>query len=307
MEENNIYQKQVEQDLYNLFISFLNFTFDIIGNLEKDNNQYKFAVVNMQITLELFLKYYFIRTGRSEYVFKSKKRNASIYKDFSDVLNSYFKVNHWSYMKKKELLTILETRNSIVHRGMNSEFNIDIIKYIVKCVFFIHGVLNSTFGELLLSDKIPKLITSRLWTKGVNDFLDDLICDIDCELKTCFSCGEYTVIAKEIFDIGEPSLNAIDDLVCLNCFEVYEMEPFNTIINCHSCFENSYFVDLLNPQKDQLYAGVCSECGMDTRVRKCSECGQLYHPSEVQEVIYNNKYYCSNDCLECYKDSWGIM
>ena len=68
-----------------------------------------------------------------------------------------------------------------------------------------------------------------------------------------------------------------------------------------NCVDGSYFIDLLNPQDHQLYVGKCSECGTDTWVRKCEECEELYHTSEKHEVNFQNKYFCSEDCLEIYK------
>jgi hypothetical protein len=301
MEQSTSDLKEVEQNLYDSFISFLDFSFELINSLNENKNNYKFAVVNIQISLELFLKYYFIRKGFSQYVIDNIKSNGVRFKDFSTVLNNYFSVKRWTYGRKRELIKILETRNSIVHSGTNTQWNKDVAGYIIKCIFFMHGILKSEFGELLISNKNIKLINNKLWTESVKDFIDN--CLIDCDVRTCLSCGEYTLIPKEVFDIGEPTSSVSDDLVCLNCLEVYEMESDNTIIECYKCSEESYFVHLLNPQNKQLYEGKCSECGTNTWVRKCAECEKLYHPSEVHEQYFDDKYFCSDECVECYKEA----
>lgn len=261
----------------------------------------------MQITLELFLKYYFIRKGLSEYVIDEINNNGIKYKDFSMVLNNYFRVNRWSYGRKKELIKILQIRNSIVHSGTNTQWNKDAVGYIIRCIFFIHGIMNSAFGELLIHNDEFKIKNSVLWTESVKEFIDDLV--IMCEefpIRTCLLCGEYAVIPKDVFDIGEPTSRGADDLVCLNCLCVYDKESLE-IIDCYNCSDGTYFVDILNPQDQQLYVGKCSECGTNTWVRKCEECGKFYHPNEEQEVEFENRFFCSKECVEMYKDDNNLI
>lgn len=298
---------EVEKNLYDSFDSFFNYSLELVKDVDKNKSNYKFAVVNMQITLELFLKYYFIRNRLSQYVVKEVNSNGIKYKDFSVVLNNYFSVNHWSYGRKKELTRILQLRNNIVHNGTNTQWDKEVIGYILRCVLFMHGVMNADFNESLVTSGNFLLKNNSLWSESVKAFIGDLAEKRSCfTIRTCLSCGEYTLIPKEVFEISEPSSSTIDDLVCLNCLEVYEMEFHNTIIDCYECGENSYFVELLNPQNQQQYVGICSECGTSTWVRKCAECEKLYHPSEENEVKFQNKYFCSDKCLESYKDCWSL-
>ncbi len=309
MAESRIDFKEIEKNLYDSFQSFFKFSIDLIGELDKNKDNYKFAVVNMQIALELFLKYYFIRKGLSKYVIDKINVNGIKYKDFSMVLSNYFRVNTWSYGRKKELTKILQIRNNIVHSGTNTQWNKDAVGYIIRCIFFIHGIMNSEFDEMLISDNKFKLKNNELWTESVEEFIDDLVImheNFSFPIRTCFSCGKYTVIPKEIFDMGQPTSSVVDDLVCLNCLEVYQMEFACTIIDCYECVDGSYFVDLLNPQAQQLYVGKCSECGTDTLVRKCSECEKLYHPSEEQEIRFRDKFSCSEECAELHKEGWNL-
>lgn len=307
MEQSKIDFKEVEKNLYDSFQSFFKFSIDLIGELDKNKDNYKFAVVNMQITLELFLKYYFIRKRLGQYVIDKINSNGIKYKDFSMVLSNYFRVNTWSYGRKKELIKILQIRNNIVHSGTNTQWNKDAVGYIIRCIFFMHGIMSSEFDELLIENNKFKLRNNALWTESVEEFIEDLaIMYNDFSIRTCLSCGEYTLIPKEVFDIGQPTSSVVDDLVCLNCLDVYEMESDNTIIDCYKCVDGSYFVNLLNPQGQQLYVGKCSECGTKTWVRKCKECERLYHPSEELEVKFQDKFFCSEACVEMYKEDWNL-
>lgn len=306
MKQKSIDFKEVEKNLYDSFNSFFKFSLNLIEGVDKNTDYYKFAVVNIQITLELFLKYYFIKKKLGKYVIDSVNSNGIKYKDFSVVLNNYFRVNKWTYGRKKELKEILETRNRIVHCGNDTQWNKEIVGYIIRCIFFMHGIMNYEFDELLISDNKIKLKGNALWTESVEEFINDLLSKGDFPVKTCLSCGEYTLIPKEVFEMGERTSSVAEDLVCLNCLDVYKMKSHNIIIDCYNCVDGSYLVHLLNPQEHQLYVGKCTECETDTWIRKCAECERLYHPSEEQEVNFHGKYFCSESCLECYKDAWSI-
>lgn len=288
---------EVENELNESFYSFFTYSLELIGKVDENKNNYKFAVVNMQITLELFLKYYFIRKGLNKYVIKEVNSNRIKYKDFSSILNNYFRVNKWTYGRKKELTKILELRNNIVHCGTSTQLNKDVVGYMIRCIFFIHGIMKSEFGELLIADNNLIIKHNTAWEESVEEFIDDLVITRDCIIRTCLSCGGYSVIPKEVFNIGEMTSDDTEDLVCLNCLEVYDQEVCK-VIDCYNCVDGSYYIDVLNPQKNQLFFGKCVDCGADTWVRKCATCGRLYHPSEETEIVIDGKYYCSQQCAE---------
>lgn len=52
--------------------------------------------------------------------------------------------------------------------------------------------------------------------------------------------------------------------------------------------------------------GYCSECKERHWVRKCKECENYCCEIESNQYSLNNVYFCSDECLEIYKDSWNL-
>lgn len=292
-----------EREVFNTFKSFFDFSIELINRIDKDNNYLKFAAVNIQISLELFMKYYFIRTGEIDAITIEKKNGKIKYKDFSDILNYFFYKNN--YGDKKELKKILENRNSIVHNGLELGWNKDIALYIIDTIFFIQGILTNKFNEGLfeinLGHKKPfKLINNEIWRNGVENFVSKLLKNQNINIMECPTCYTYALIPKEFFDLSYGEYE--EGLICLNCFDFIELDTSAKLIECFICNNRSYLVDILNEQEDNLYCGVCLCCGYSEDVRKCFGCGRLYHIHENGEYIRNGKYYCCKECM----DIWSI-
>lgn len=291
---------QIENELYDTFISFYNFSLGLIEKVDNDNNYLKFAVVNVQIALELFLKYYFVKKGQIDAIVTRKNGHDVRFKEFSDVLNFFFASRNWSYGEKKELRKILEIRNSIVHNGLNSGWNEELALYIIKCIFFIQGTIKSNFGNTLLQQhyKPSNLAKNKVWRKGVEEFVEKINNEYGFQVFHCLDCGANTLISNELFRL-EDSYSSGEQLQCLCCFQYIDLEVECTLINCYYCKEpDSYLINKLNEQTESQYIGKCLECGVDTWVRKCSYCGRFYHPIEVKEYKSSNKFYCSLSCYE---------
>lgn len=105
--------------------------------MNKENQNLKFAVVNMQVALELFLKYYFISIGKEEWVFKDINAIKLEFRDFSQILDRVFSSKDILISKKKNLKHILESRNNIVHRGKYNEWDDELADNIINCALFI--------------------------------------------------------------------------------------------------------------------------------------------------------------------------
>ncbi len=297
--------EKIQDELYESFNSFLKFTFELIKQVEQDKEYFKFAVVNMQISLELFLKYYFTRIGKLAGIAKKINGDNVNFKDFSQVLNFFFKSHHWSYGTKKELIYLLELRNAIVHKGNNTDFDNDAANFIIKCIFFMHGTMYSQFGEsLLISFRELELKTNKMWVQGVNEFIDD---HLQGDRWVCLNCKNYTMVTKEFLEVEHNTpFTDIDELVCLCCFSEIMIGTECILIDCYICYEDSYFINILNPQGDQQYIGCCSECDTSTWVRKCKECEKYYHYFETDDSYFNDFYFCSNECIEIYKENWSL-
>lgn len=299
--ENENRMENIEKELYNTFLSFFEFAFELIEKVNETNNYLKFAVVNMQISLELFLKYYFVKKGKLNDIVRRMNEEKIIYKDFLDVLNLFFSVNRWTYGNKKELTKILEARNNIVHNGLQAGWNEELAIYLIGCIFFIQGTMYSNFNEGVISQRygryIPTISHNVIWISGAEKFAKRLLKDKDIKPQKCPECGAHSLVPNDIFCFSDTSL---DNLQCLCCYQYIDIEFSAELIDCHVCLGSSYLVEKLNPQKDAEYCGYCLSCSTNENVRKCSFCDRFYHPKEV-EFIKDNKYYCSKECLRTHE------
>ncbi|TFZ48163.1 hypothetical protein E4T25_17755, partial [Photobacterium damselae subsp. piscicida] len=123
-------------ELKESYESFANFTFELLSEIGNKKKNLVFAAVNSQVSLELFLKYLFTATGRVDEIRKTKKGELiDDYREFNEILNRFFSSKTWSFGNKKELVELMQTRNSIVHRGQKSVVTpIDLL--MVKFTFY---------------------------------------------------------------------------------------------------------------------------------------------------------------------------
>lgn len=251
--------------------------------------------MNSQIALELFLKYYYVTTGKANEIVRLKAgKPTSDFKDFSQILNHFYSKRTWSYGQKKELSKLLDVRNSIVHKGQDSNWNHELATIIVRTMFFINATAYSTTGEtILFNNYISHSIGENpVWRSGAEDFAAEF-CD---NIYPCWSCGAYAATEAEIMKLDDS--NSLDDLICLCCLASINIGHQARLLDCYHCCDKAYYVDALNEQFDQLYPGKCVECETNTFVRKCSNCHDYYHPSITSEAQVENKYYCSTSCAE---------
>lgn len=291
-----------ESELHNGFNDFSKFTFELFEKVTPSSKYLKFAAVNSQVALELFLKYYFVKLGKTKDIQKTKNgKLINDFKDFSQILSHFYSTRRWSYGKKKELAKLLDSRNSIVHRGQSSTWDAELAESVVRTLFFIHATAWSEFKKtVLFNNNLPhKISENSIWRKAAEDFASD----VDDEVYCCLGCGAYAVIYSELMVLDDS--NSEDDLICLCCLSSLDTRNQAKLLECYKCFEKSYYIDSLNEQEDQLYVGKCVECETSTWVRKCKECEKYYHPSESKEVHMAGKYFCSKDCWEIYREGVG--
>ncbi|QFY73643.1 hypothetical protein CEQ83_14300 [Priestia megaterium] len=290
-----------EKELYETCVDFFHFSLQLIREISPSNRNLKFAVVNIQITLELFIKYYLVRQGHLENIADIKNGKLKNYKKFDTIMNYYFSNTKWSYGEKKELKKILDARNLIVHKGLRSGWDNDLAIYIIKCVLFIHGTMLNSFGiSLLKGYPQPNPISTNLtWREGIEQSIDKLNTKHNFSVFHCPECGAYSLIPSNIIGLDS---NPDESLECLCCFYFYNIEAEAAVINCYKCSESkSYLIDRLNSDERQQHLGKCLECGINTPVRKCYECERFYHPNDG-EFTFDNNYFCSSDCKEIYEE-----
>lgn len=274
-------------------MEFSRFTFELLEETTEGNNKLKFAAVNSQIALELFLKYYYIKMGKVTDILKIKVgAYTSDFNDFSQILNHFYSKRNWSYGQKKELAKLLNVRNAIVHKGQNSKWDAELATTIVRTMFFINATAWSSMGESILFNNYTahSIGWNPIWRHGAEDFAGEF-CD---DVYPCLSCGAYAATPAEVMVLD--SSNTEDDLICLCCLSSIDIKYQARLLDCHHCGDKSYYVDAINEQPHQLYVGKCVECETNTPVRKCDWCNDFYHPSSVTEVIVGDKYYCSQSC-----------
>lgn len=215
------------------------------------------------------------------------------FNDFSQILNHFYSTRTWSYGQKNELAKLLDARNAIVHKGQNSKWDEDLALIIVRTMFFINATAWSSMRESILVNNYNShaIGGSPIWRAGAEEFAADF-CD---EVYPCISCGAYAMTSAEIMVLDDS--NSEEDFICLCCLSSLNGGQV-AIIRCYRCCDKAYYLDPLNEQPGQQYAGKCAECKAREFVRKCACCDDYYHPSVTTEVQVDSKYYCSQSCAE---------
>lgn len=285
------------------FIDFSMLAFELLERAGTDPKYLKFAAVNAQIALELFLKFHFTKNGKIDQI--QKKKNdipQNDYIDFSQILNLYYSTRSWSFGVKRELIYLLEARNAILHKAQHAGSLDELATNVVKTLYFIHSTWHSDFGGLLFERSYgvaPAISRNELWRKGVQGFVEQLKTIHAMHVRTCFACREETVISGEFF--GLVGAEGVRYITCLSCFSSIDIEHEARLIKCNVCHQHTYIVDAFNEQERQLYIGKCTNCDENSFVRRCPECENFYHPND-DETMSEDKYFCSLACHECARD-----
>jgi len=290
-------------ELKGAFTDFAKFTFDLLETIETKPNHLKFAAVNSQIALELFLKYLYVKNGQANDIQKFKKGKVeNDFVDFSKILNHFYSSRKWSFGEKRELVKLMQTRNSIVHRGQHSKWDKDLAKSLVRTLFFIHATAWSELREILFFDNNTphKIAWNSVWREGVESFVEDLSKIFKCAPLACLACHAKSVVNGDVMVLNENHNE--NNLICLTCLSSIDTSEEAGLIKCYICQKNSYIIDAFNEQDDQLHVAKCSECMTHTWVRICRNCENFYHPSCSDEVQVNGRYFCSVVCSECYEE-----
>lgn len=288
--------EEIRNELKVSYRQFFDFSISLLENLTETNNHLQFAVVNMQISLELFLKYYFVAIGEPEKIFTQKGKKKR-YKDSSDVVSIYFSKNKKPYISKQYLNIICQKRNDIVHKGKVREWDEKLSEYIICCALFIQGTLKSEFDETIFSPAYflheNKLSRNSIWINGASKFAEQLSSNLNFKVLNCIHCNSKAFVNKNDFNYDETG----EGFQCLACFHDLDTENEARIIKCKSCEEDSYVVEALNQQPMQLHGGKCINCPERVDVRQCKGCEKYYFLSSQNEHIASDKYYCSKNCF----------
>lgn len=293
-----------ERELKEAFSDFGQFTFQLLESIDANPGHLKFAAVNSQIALELFLKYLYVKQGKVHEIQSSKRgKLVNKFKEFQDILGHFYSSRQWTLGEKKELITLMQTRNSIVHRGQRTEWDEELAESVVRTLFFIHSTAWSELGETLLFDNYAPhdIADVQVWRDGVQSFVAKLEDMFGIEALTCLSCSSRTVISGDVLVLEEGQDD--EHLICLNCLTAIDTSHEARLIECYVCEEKSYLLDAFNEQEEQMYVAKCSECSTDTWVRKCAYCEEFYHPfASDDEVLLKGVFFCCDSCSQSYTE-----
>jgi hypothetical protein len=146
-----------------------------------------------------------------------------------------------------------------------------------------------------------KLSDNWTWKKGSSEFARKIAEKCKEEPLECPYCYSRSLINKEIFEFDDQG--EIENYQCLTCLCEVDTQIYGAIIECCDCNKKAYYVDRLNIQPDKTHFGACLNCGNKMYLRHCDNCDKFYfHDLQEKEVEFDKNYFCSNDCLEIFKD-----
>ena len=287
---------QLEKDLKKSYKDFFHFSLDLVKNISNENNNLKFAVVNMQISLELFLKYYFLTKKKHKWLFKPNSKELQ-FDYFSKILEHFFSEDNKLLVTEKEHLDrIVKARNKIVHEG-KSTWNEELAVNLINTTLFIQNVLNREFQETLIetSNGYNDLASNTIWRKGTEDFAKNIACLNNREVYECWFCCSKSFVDKKIFTCDE-----LDDegFQCVTCFNSFYLRDQIGLAQC-ICGSNTFVLDCLNLQEGIKYMGKCLKCDFDYHAYKCDNCGKYFIDIDEDMLIRkNDKIYCNKNCIK---------
>lgn len=291
---------KLENELKKSYKDFFLFAINLVNSINAENSNLKFAVVNMQIALELFLKYYFLRKGKTEWLFSHMEKLK--FKDFSEILDRFYsKDSDILVTKKSHLKKILEARNKIVHSGKDA-WDEELAINLINTALFIQNVLIREFDETLIdSSNAPSISISKnqIWRKGTESFASNLGKLNNKKVYECWFCYSRSFMDKKIFTYDE---NDDDGFQCVTCLNSLTLDYQIGIAEC-ICGDNSFVLDCLNPQKEGEYIGRCLNCDISYHAYRCDKCEKYFLDFDNKRIIDGNKVFCSNECKNENKNS----
>lgn len=292
--------EDIKKELQESYESFFHFSINLVKGLDDNNDNLKFAVVNMQVALELFLKYYFIATGKESWVFKNLKTYQ--FRNFSEVLDKVFSNQDILITKKKVLKEILESRNDIVHKGKHHEWSDELAMNLINCTLFIQGVLNRQFNTSLIpiSYDNNEFSSNITWRKGAENFAKNISDLNKTSVYECIYCCSRAMVDKKLFTYDEFSDEGFQ---CISCLRDLQLEDQIKLAFCKACDHNAFIVDHLNQQSNKSYNGCCINCGMKYFAYNCCGCDKYFIDFDDERLIVNGKIFCDKECQNTHKKS----
>jgi hypothetical protein len=275
--------------LYNNGRDFLNHALELMFN----NAKVKFTVVNLQMALELFIKFRLVKQFGLQSICNNNlsrlknpanaliegKIKTNIYNDCKNKFKKLKKLNKY----EQELLeNFQQTRNAIVHFGKeidHKEFEI-LSGHLIAKVFrrIIEDEAEPWLFKHLQNENYKNLITFKPY---IDEAVDDAF-DQGEEVLLCFECENETLVVTN------------EDYYCFCCGMTF-YGPHAPYIKCPFCKEKAMVYDALN-NADGVHKGKCISCQEDTLISFCSKCGVMFFP-ELDRFSDSKPWRCI-DCPE---------
>lgn len=284
-------REQLIADLEKNYKDFFHFSLELIRQIDNNNNYLKFAVVNMQISLELFLKYYFLKKDKDEWLFS--KPDKFVFKDFSVILNAFFAEPNFLITRKKYLHNILEARNKIVHEGRTA-WNEELADNLINTTLFIQNVLNREFQETLMEswdDAFKDLELNTIWKNGTENFAKNIAKLNNAKVYECWFCYSDSFLDKKLFSYDEFEDEGFQCITCLNSLYLHHQIG---VAEC-TCGDKTFVVDCLNPE-DKKYDGKCLNCHMKYFAFHCDHCEKYFLDFDDERLEIENSIFCCEEC-----------
>lgn len=292
MNENTV------KSLQNNGFDFLNFGLRLILSSTADAKDVKVSVANIQIGLELLIKYSLAKKYGLQYICITDLASHTEAQIEELVEAGSLKTKKYELCKQgfiedatingyeRNLIDKFQRlRNSIVHFGAVLERE----KTITQCAHVVLKVVR----RIIESESDPWLrnyLSQDVYTDLIQflpyiaEAIDDAY-DSGNDVRLCFECSNETLTTLD------------DEHYCFCCgFRIFSGHaPY---IDCPYCNgQRTAVYDSLNSQ-DGIFRGKCIACEEDLRVAKCAFCDVEVFP-EVFAVFdeIENKWYCDN----CYE------
>jgi len=259
--------------------------------LKDDSSQRvaKFTVVNLQMSVELLVKWYLVDRQGVEDIFD--KDFATSLDQRADIWSGRLKTLRYEACKhrfirlraidrpaRKLLDDFQKQRNRIVHSFLTLSYNecissaADFVFNVIRHFFSEH---DGQFGKFLDKDIYNRLITFEPYVEKATAKARGADAD---EILTCWNCRNETLIHLD------------DEFHCFAC-GIVGNERASPYTPCPFCGKKAFVYDGLNISHFTV-RGECMVCGRDGMMEKCVDCGNIVCTEIEGDYGLDGKWRC---------------
>ena len=279
-------------ELYQNARDFLNQA--LIFLLEDSGSQKvaKFTVVNLQMSVELLVKWYLVEHVGTAEIFDrdfvaSSDPRADIWSGrlktikYEACKHRFIRLRALDRPARKLLDDFQKQRNRIVHSFMALSYNdclssaADLVFNVIRHFF---SERDGHFGQFLDKSIYNRLITFEPYVEKAIARAQGADAD---EILTCWNCRHETMLHKD------------DGFWCLACGTTGD-ERASPYVACPFCGKRAFVLDGLNIDHSTV-RGECMVCGRDGMMEKCVDCGKVFCTEAEGDYQNDGTWHCE-DC-----------